>query len=386
MRLFRPRYLLALLIFATFTALAIWLSRPRPVVVTVKKVATGRVEETVSNTRSGTVKACRRAKLSPAIGGQIMQLDVHKGESVVKGQTLLSLWNADLKAQISLAEDETHVAAAHARSVCLQSAMSTRAANRQNALHRRGMVSVEQADKAQSAAQARTADCEAEQASEKAAQARVELARANLARTILTAPFAGVIAEINGETNEYVTPSPPGIPTPPVIDLIDNQCFYVSAPIDEVDASKIHIGLPVRITLDAFGKRRFDGHVSRIGAYVLDLEKQARTVDVDVKFAPKTNLKRLLAGYSADVEIILESRSNVKRIPTEAVVNGDKVYVYQADTHRLHLTQFKPGISNWAWTQVLAGLKSGQQVVTSVDRKGVTEGAYVRIGHDTFAP
>ncbi|AOU97191.1 efflux transporter periplasmic adaptor subunit [Acidihalobacter yilgarnensis] len=379
MRLFRPRYLILLLILVVVAALAIWLSRPNPVTVTVQPVKAGLVEATVSNTRAGTVKACRRAKLSPGTGGQIEQLDVHKGEHVDRGQKLLSLWNADLKAQLALARDDAQVAAAQARSVCLQAAVAAREAGRQTTLRRRGMVSAEQTDKAESAAQARAADCEAATASSQAAVARIDLAQANLARTVLTAPFAGVVAEINGEVNEYVTPSPPGIPTPPVIDLIDNSCFYVAAPIDEVDATKVRVGLPVRITLDAFGKRHFEGSVSRIGAYVVDLEKQARTVDVDVRFAHGSDPKQLLAGYSADVEIILQSRKDVLRIPTEAVINGDQVYVYDPDEHILHLTRFKPGIANWAWTEVLSGLKAGEQVVTNVDRKGIIDGALARI-------
>ncbi|OBS08558.1 efflux RND transporter periplasmic adaptor subunit [Acidihalobacter prosperus] len=378
MRLLRPRYLIPLSILAAAAALTFWLTRPNPVIVSVKPVASGLVEATVSNTRAGTVKACRRAKLSPGIGGQIERLDVHKGEHVTPGQTLLSLWNADLKAQLELARADERVSSAQARSVCLQAAAAAREAARQTTLHRRGMVSAEQADKAESAAQARAADCAAARAGEQAAAARILLAQANLARTVLTAPFAGVVAEINGEVNEYVTPSPPGIPTPPVIDLIDNGCFYVAAPIDEVDAAKVRVGLPVRITLDAFGKRRFTGTVSRIGAYVLDLEKQARTVDVDVRFARGDDIGQLLAGYSADVEIILQSRENVLRVPTEAVVNGDQVYLYDAATHTLHLTRFEPGIANWAWTQVRAGLKAGEQVVTNVDRKGVEDGAHAR--------
>ena len=62
---------------------------------------------------------------------------------------------------------------------------------------------------------------------------------------------AGTIAKIVGEVGEYSTPSPPGVPTPPAIDLIDDSCLYVKAPMDEVDAPKISAGQSVRISLDA---------------------------------------------------------------------------------------------------------------------------------------
>ena len=134
------------------------------------------------------------------------------------------------------------------------------------------------------------------------AEARVDVTKAHLERTQLYAPFAGVIAEINGELGEFVTPSPVGIPTPPTVDLIDASCLYISAPIDEVDAPRVRAGLPARISLDAFPDRVFPGHVRRVAPYVLDQEKQARTVEIEAEFDDPEKAG-LLAGYSADVEV-----------------------------------------------------------------------------------
>ena len=113
-----------------------------------------------------------------------------------------------------------------------------------------------------------------------------------------------------------------------MVDLIDNTCFYITAPIDEVDVPKIAPGMTARVSLDAFGDRRFAGKVRRIAPYVLDREKQARTVDVEVEFTLPEDIRKMLAGYSADVEIILDVRQNTLRIPTEAVLEGNRVFVY----------------------------------------------------------
>ena len=64
-------------------------TRPEPVEVLVSSVVRGTVEKTVANTRAGTVKACRRAKLTPSIGGQIAKLPVKEGDQVKTGQLLL---------------------------------------------------------------------------------------------------------------------------------------------------------------------------------------------------------------------------------------------------------------------------------------------------------
>ncbi len=364
---------------ALLSVLIWWFTRSKPVTVSITTLARGTVEATVANTRAGTVTACHRSKLSPAIGGQIESLPVHKGQEVKAGQVLLELWNKDLKAQLALTRDQSRVAEAQAHSACLEADNAKREAVRQERLRKRDVVSEQQLDTALTRASTTEAKCVAARAGLEEAHSRVEVAKAYLERTILRAPFAGVVADINGDLDEYVTPSPPGIPTLPVIDLIDNRCYYVEAPIDEVDAAKVRVGMPVRITLDAFGKRALQGTVSRISSYVLELEKQARTVDVDVRFANNPDLRRLLAGYSADVEIILERRNNVVRVPTEAVINGTEVYVYDPRSHRLKLTRFAPGISNWTWTEAASGLRPGEQVVTSVDRKGVADGVRVTV-------
>jgi len=205
--------------------------------------------------------------------------------------------------------------------------------------------------------------------------AHVELARANLTRTVLRAPFDGIVAKVTGEQGEFTTPSPPGIPTPPAIDLIDDHCLYVTAPIDEVDVARVRVGQRGYITIDALPGRRFPGRVRRIAPYVVDLEKQARTADVEVEFTNAGDIKEMLVGYSADVEIILDSRANVLRVPTQALLEGDRVLVYAADDGTLAERKLGVGIANWEFTEVQSGLRQGENVVLSVEREGVVPGA-----------
>lgn len=372
---FKTKPLLILLLLAAATGALLWyLQRPQPLVVNVTTVETGLVEKTVANTRAGTVQACRRAKLSPGTGGQIARLDIREGDPVKQNQLLLELWNQDLMAQIRLSESEARATTASARAACLQAEVSRREADRLQRLHNRGLVSEESIDKASTEAESRKADCESANASSRVAADRVELNRSYLERTRLFAPFDGIVAEINGELNEYVTPSPPGIPTPPAVDLIDNRCFYVEAPIDEVDAARIQVGQPARVTLDAFDDHIFSGSVRRIAAYVLDREKQARTVDVEVEFNNPEDLKRLLAGYSADVEIILEQHESALRVPTEAVIDETRVYILDTESGSVETREIKPGLSNWDHTEILSGLQAGDRVITSVDLEGLEDG------------
>jgi hypothetical protein len=161
---------------------------------------------------------------------------------------------------------------------------------------------------------------------------------------VLRAPFDGVVADISGELGEYATPSPPGIPTPPAIDLIDDSCMFVSAPIDEVDAASIKRGQESRIVLDAIKGKSFPGKVKRIAPYVLELEKQARTVEVEVEFIQPPKEENLLIGYSADVEIVYATRSSVLRIPTQTLLEGKRVLLYRANDGMLEERKVETGL------------------------------------------
>ena len=154
----------------------------------------------------------------------------------------------------------------------------------------------------------------------------------------------------------------------------DGATLYVTAPIDEVDAAAVRVGMTARITLDAFKGRQFAGSVRRIAPYVLDVEKQARTVDVEAAFVDQGDFQDLLAGYSADVEIILAAKADGLYIPTEALIDGRRVYVYNPEKKNVHLVDVTTGLANWAVTEIVGGLSEGQQVVVIVDKPGLADG------------
>ena len=351
----------------------VWALRPSPAEVTIAKAAVGVVETTAANTRAGTVKACRRAKLALPGGGQIAQLLVKEGARVKAGQVLMSLWNEDAQSQVRVAEEQVRSAAPRAEQACVLAEQAEREAERARALRAEGFVAQERADRARAEARAQAANCAATKAEVERARAQVAAARAAVARTVLRAPFAGVVAEVTGELGEFSTPSPPGIPTPPAVDLIDDSCLYVDAPIDEVDAPAIRVGMPARITLDAFPGRRFPGRVRAIAPYVLDLEKQARTVDVQVAFDEAREAAALRVGFSADVEIVLARQEAVLRIPTQALLEGNRVLVLRDGA--LEERALGLGVSNWEFTEVKSGLRVGEEVVLSLEAPGVKAGA-----------
>ncbi len=371
----RRKLAVTITIVAVAVALYVYLSRPDVIAVVVERAQIGVVQKTVANTRAGTLMAARRARLSPSVGGQIASLTVSEGDRVKAGQVLLELWNDDLNAQLNLASQEARAAVARAEEACVVAQVARREAERLKKLRVKGVASEEEVDQAEGDASAKTAGCRAARATVGVSEAKLDVARAALDKTRLAAPFDGTVAEVNGELGEFVTPSPIGVPTPPAVDLIDTASLYVSAPIDEVDAPAIRTGMEAHISLDAFGSQRFAGTVRRIAPYVLDVEKQARTVEVEVRFGELEDTGNMLPGYSADIEIVLEEKTTALRVPTEAIIDGNRVLIFSDRDGILEDRVIETGLHNWEYTEVLSGVGEGEQIVVSVDREGVKDAA-----------
>ena len=218
------------------------LLRSDPVPVTVFIASRGPVEETVTGSRAGTVKSRRRATLSPETGGRVEKLAVRKGERVRKGDVLVRIVDEDVKAQLALAEKSLVVAEAAEREACRAAEQARRDLARTETLAKEEVLSLGLLEKAQTEAGMTAAACEASRARVGQARASLEVARVAVGKTVLRAPFDGVVAELSTEEGEWVTPSPPGLPIPPVLELFDPDDTYVSAPLDEVDVGRVKTG------------------------------------------------------------------------------------------------------------------------------------------------
>ena len=351
--------------------------RPAPVPVTVHRVEKGRVEETVVNSRAGTVKAGRRATLSAELGGRVAALPARKGKAVRAGDVLLRIADGDYRAQLAVQESAVVSAKAAEREVCQSAEQAARELARNERLARDQIVSEDVLDRVRTARDTSAAGCDAARARGVQAAAAVDLARVTLEKTVLRAPFDGVIADVTTEVGEWITPSPPGLPIPPVLEILDTSSIYVSAPLDEADVGKVASGLPARITLDAYPGRSFASCVTRVAPFVLDVKEQNRTFDVEASFEDAAFAGTLKPGLSADVTVVLRTVEGVLRVPGYALLEGDHVLLLRDG--RLVRVPVKTGLRNWDFVEITAGLAEGDHVVVSLDRAEVKEGARAAI-------
>ncbi len=373
--------LIILIVVLQFTVFA-----PELVPVEVVTVAPGPVEETVTNSQAGTVRARKRAKLSPEFGGTVVSIPFREGDRVSKGVVVLRLDDQLQKAELSLAERELDTASAQHDQACFAAERAAREKERVSRLAEDEIASRSLLDEASTEADRAAAACRAAAASVERARASIVLARTRVEKTVLRAPFDGVVAELTTEVGEWVSPSPPALPIPPVVDILAPESVYISAPMDEVDSAQIAPDQPARVTIDSFRGKHFSGRVSRVAPYVLDLEAQNRTIEIEVELddVDAAISLRLLPGTSADVEVILEERTGVLRIPSHALLEGEQVLL--VEDGRLVARDVEVGLSNWDYTEIVSGLRAGEEVVVSLDRPEVQPGASAVVEKSQGAP
>lgn len=337
-----------------------WWWRPQPTPIRLVEVGRGDVLVTVVNTRAGTIKSCQRAGLSLPGGGVVAQIAVKAGDRVAKGDLLLTLWSDDIRADLSRALAQQALGKTQREERCSEAAYYEREASRLATLLAKNLTSRTLAEQAQNLADTRRYICRASRQQERVDEAQVAQVEARLSERRLLAPFAGVVAEVNSKLGEYMTPSPPGVAMPPVIDLIDDNCLYVSAPIDEVDAARLKVGQSARVLLDAMPGRDFAATVTRIAPYVKELEKQARTVEVEAVLAAPPGDVPLLIGYSADLEVEVTRATEVLRVAASS--RADDGSVLRLEGERLVRVLPRWGVENWNWIEVAEGLAAGDRL------------------------
>lgn len=349
---------------------------PDPVMVKVVAIERGTVESTVTNSKAGTLRSRMRSHMSAETGGRVTHIYFREGSSVKRGDLLIKLNDTSSQARLELSQAAIATTIEQRKEACLNRDYAKRDVDRTRELARNNVTSVEALDRLEVAYQSAEAGCSGARAQVDRSRAELRVAQAEFDKTEIHAPFDGIVAEVNAEVGEWVTPSPPMLSAPSVIDILDPSSIYVSAPMDEVDSNRIRVGQPAKITIDSHPGESFAGHVVRVAPYILDIETQNRTIEVEVEFDLLPSPDSMLVGTSADIEVTLDTRHETLRIPAQTLLQGERVLLLVDGL--LEERSVEVGLRNWNFVEIRAGLALGDQVVMSLDDKDVKAGAKAR--------
>ncbi len=198
------------------------------------------------------------------------------------------------------------------------------------------------------------------------AQAQLERAEENLKYASIRSPLNGVVLSRELEVGDAVSSILQlGSNATLIMTLGDIKELYVKGKVDETDIGLVKIGQPVRVTVDAYKNRSFHGKVFRIAPMGVEKDNVTR---FEVRVSILNDIDLLKVNMSANAEIVLEEHENVLVVPESALIYNEKkeTFVEVPDlgtrTGRRQIP-VKIGLGNGARTEVVSGLKKGDQVV-----------------------
>jgi RND family efflux transporter MFP subunit len=302
-------------------------------------MATGSVESTVTTINSGTVEAQSQAELAFGSIGRISKVYVSVGSKVNANGLIAELENDDLKAVYNETQKELV---------------------RAEELFKNGLVSIANLDSAKRAR---------------------EVSRLNYEKTVMKAPFGGLITAMDLKPGEFYQSSV-GLNNKPAVQIIDLKKRKIKGEIDEVDLQRVSIGLNARIKIPALKNKTFKAKVTKVVPFVSTAKDQDRTSQIELEIIEAkdaNNLDFLIpVGASADVEIISESKENVKILPTNVLIGTGKTrYLYKLTDGKLKKQEVKIGLGNYERVEILEGINENDLIARPLDGLEMIEGMKV---------
>jgi HlyD family secretion protein len=354
------------------------------------KVEKGDLAKSVVAT--GKVTPITKVEIKSKASGIVKKLYVDAGDRVKEGQVLADLDRVEIEAQVNSAKAqelsaESNLKAAEAdmkkAEVDAQGVdvpTLKRAYDRAQEMAKAGVVSTSAEEDAQRAyimaankqdvAKAQLVVSKAKVAQ---AQADVQKSRATLKQleeqlsyTTIIAPIDGIILSRNVEMGDAVSSIlVMGSAATLVMTLGDTSEVYVKGKVDESDIGKVYLGQPARIRVETFKDKTFTGRVTKISP--MGVEKDNVTT-FEVRVSINNPGGELKAEMTANAEVILDEHKSVLMIPEGAILyDKDKKASTEVPDPKAKDGKRKValtiGISNGAKTEVLSGLKEGDQVV-----------------------
>ncbi|MFZ0311702.1 MAG: efflux RND transporter periplasmic adaptor subunit [Candidatus Korobacteraceae bacterium] len=358
--------------------------------IKLAKVERGDLAKSVVAT--GKITPITKVEIKSKASGIVEKLYVDTGDHVKQGQVLAELDRVEIQAQVNSAKAQLLSSQANLKSAEADETRAKvdaqgvdiptlqRAYERAQEMSKDGVVSQATLDDAQrgyimavNKRDVARAQLVVNKAKVSQAQAEVEKDEASLKQfqeqlsyTTITAPIDGVVLSRDVEVGDAVSSILVlGSGATLVMTLGDTSEVYVKGKVDESDIGKVYLGQPARIRVETFKDKTFTGHVTKISP--MGVEKDNVTT-FEVRVSINNPGGELKAEMTANAEIILDEHHDVLMIP-EGAIMYDKDKKASVDIpvpsakDGMKKIAVNIGISNGVKTEVLSGLKEGDQVV-----------------------
>lgn len=275
----------------------------------------------------GTLHSIESVVVRPEIAGRIEKIAFREGERVEAGSALLTLDDSILRAQLAEARASLQLSKANYQ--------------RANELFQKKVGSAQARDQAL--------------ANMRVDEARVAVAEAQLDKTTIRAPFAGIVGLRKVSPGDYATAGQD------IVNLEKIDVLKADFSVPELALPEVAEGQTVNVTVDAFPGRTFKGNVHAIDPLI---DARGRSIAIRAHIDNPDNLLR--PGLFARIELVVAKTEGALLVPEEAIVPvGEDRFVFRIVDGKAMMTRVRTGARRPGEVQITEGLKAGQQVVTA---------------------
>ena len=300
---------------------------------------------------TGTLHSRETAILSAQVVGRVQQVNVHEGDTVAAGQTLVVLDDSTLRATADQAEAAVKAAASQQAAAQTNAALAASTLARYQQLQAQKSVSPQEMDEVTRRAQAAAAQVDALRAQGSAAKAQASVATAMLGYTRIRAPFAGVITSRTADPGALATP---GVP---LLQIDSAGALQFQTTVDESAIATIHIGMKIPVRLDA-ATTTTEGTVAQI-VPAADPASHTFLVKIDLPSS-----KQLRAGMYGTAEVTTGTRQAVVVQRSAVVLHGSLSCAYVLDASGVaQLRYVTLGREQAGLIEILSGISAGEKLV-----------------------
>ncbi|MBF8300176.1 MAG: HlyD protein [Acidobacteria bacterium] len=316
---------------------------------------------------SGNLMPQTRVAVAAKLPGTLSSVSVDIGDRVRAGQVVAVLDRREIDAQVDAAEAAVNVA--HAGVEVAEAALANAVLERERAqnLFDRGAVPKQRLDAADTVR--RSAAAQRDLANANVAQAEAALRRAREVQrdATLTSPIDGVVVERHYDAGSLVGPG-----EDPVVVVADLRVMTLEAGVSELEAGRLKVGMPARVTAQAHPGTLFDG---RLAAIAPEVDARNRHFKIEIRIA--NHRGTLLSGMYGAAAIPLERAAQVVAVPREAVTTRDgKRVALRIDIDMLREVPVTEGLTDGRLVQITSGLKAGDTIVSDA-RQNVAVGTTI---------
>jgi HlyD family secretion protein len=349
--------------------------------VTVAKVEARTIRSSIL--ASGTLVYLNPVELKPEIIGKISAIPVVEGQMVKKNQVVLRIDPTVYQATVAQAQASVQQAELAIQSQRLTVANLRLQWNRQHALYQQHLVDANTFDQLTNQLDIAKVQLDSQQEALRVAQAQLNQAEQNLAKTVILSPIDGMVTSLPVKVGETVITGT-NIPGSTLMDIADPAEVLADVQVDEADIANVKLNEDADINAVSYPNDTFHGKVQFIAASVTDnsatstssttAAQQGVTFEVKIGLTDQ-KLPRIRPGMSCRAEIYTQSTPNAIAVPLQAVLYDNNpnsksleptfgAYVYILQDGKAHKVDVSTGVSSDTYQEILSGLKAGETVIT----------------------